>query len=83
MNEAAIVDVREVVPRERHALIFDTFANLPVGSAFILVNDHDPRPLKYQFAAEHDGEFSWEYLESGPERWRVRIGRMDAPRASA
>lgn len=69
------LDVREVVPRERHTLIFDTFTGLKPGEAFILVNDHDPRPLYYQFQAEHTGEFSWDYLEQGPEVWRVRIGR--------
>lgn len=41
----------------------------------MLVNDHDPKPLYYQFAAEHTGAFSWEYLEEGPRTWRVRIGR--------
>lgn len=43
----------------------------------ILVNDHDPLPLYYQFAAEHIGAFRWEYEESGPEVWRVRISRGD------
>jgi len=41
----------------------------------VLVNDHDPKPLRYQFQAEHPGEFTWDYLESGPEAWRVRIAR--------
>ncbi|MGW5686669.1 DUF2249 domain-containing protein [Nonomuraea sp. NPDC003754] len=45
------------------------------GTAFVLVNDHDPKPLYYQFAAEHPGAFTWEYLEAGPEVWKVRIGR--------
>jgi uncharacterized protein (DUF2249 family) len=40
------------------------------------VNDHDPKPLWYQFAAEHAGEFIWETIEDGPEVWRVRIGRV-------
>ena len=44
----------------------------------MLVNDHDPKPLRYQFEAEHAGQFTWEYLESGPEVWRVRIGRPGA-----
>ncbi|KWX04263.1 hypothetical protein TH66_09870 [Carbonactinospora thermoautotrophica] len=72
------LDVRRLVPAERHRQIFATFRALPEGSAFVLVNDHDPKPLYYQFAAEHPGEFVWEYLESGPQTWRVRIGR---PRA--
>jgi uncharacterized protein (DUF2249 family) len=69
------LDVRNVVPRERHTLIFDTYTGLKPGEAFILINDHDPRPLYYQFEAEHTGQFSWNYLEQGPEVWRVRIGR--------
>lgn len=69
------LDVRNVAPRERHTLIFDTYKGLKPGDAFVLINDHDPRPLYYQFEAEHTGQFSWDYLEAGPEVWRVRIGR--------
>jgi uncharacterized protein (DUF2249 family) len=69
------LDVRNVAPRERHTLIFDTYTGLKPGEAFTLINDHDPRPLYYQFEAEHTGQFSWNYLEQGPEVWRVRIGR--------
>ncbi|MDA8093160.1 MAG: DUF2249 domain-containing protein [Betaproteobacteria bacterium] len=72
------VDVRSIAPRERHPLIFDTFASLASDEAMLLVNDHDPKPLYYQLEAEHHGKFSWEYLETGPEIWRVRIGRIAA-----
>ncbi|MGH7037048.1 MAG: DUF2249 domain-containing protein [Stellaceae bacterium] len=69
------LDVRDLPPPQRHALIFDTCGKLPVGNAVILVNDHDPRPLYYQFEAEQPGQFGWEYIERGPEVWRVRITR--------
>ncbi|MES9537583.1 MULTISPECIES: DUF2249 domain-containing protein [unclassified Actinomadura] len=69
------LDVRTLVPAQRHAQIFEAFGALAAGTAFVLVNDHDPKPLYYQFAAEHPGEFTWEYEEAGPEVWRVRIGR--------
>lgn len=72
------VDVRTIIPRERHPLIFRTFDALQPGESFELVNDHDPKPLYYQFAAEHEGQFTWDYLEEGPEVWRVRIGRPAA-----
>ncbi len=71
-----IVDVREVAPRSRHPLIFDTFGQLAPDESFILVNDHDPKPLYYQFQAEQPGSFTWEYIETGPETWRVRIGKV-------
>lgn len=44
-----------------------------------LVNDHDPKPLYYQFQVEMPGAFTWEYLEQGPHDWRVAITRNDAP----
>ena len=46
-----------------------------------LVNDHDPKPSYYQFQAEMPGEFSWNYLESGPDNWRVSICKL-APSAA-
>jgi uncharacterized protein (DUF2249 family) len=69
------LDVRNEPPARRHELIFDTWGALAEGDGFVLVNDHDPKPLEYQFAAEHAGQFTWDYLEQGPEVWRVRIGR--------
>lgn len=69
----AQVDARIYPPREKHAVIFDTFNNLKSGEEMELVNDHDPRPLYYQFSAEYTEQFEWEYLEQGPEVWRVAI----------
>ena len=69
------LDVRDLPPARRHTTIFDTYRALLPGKAFVLVNDHDPKPLRYQFEAEHAGQFTWDALESGPEVWRVRIGR--------
>ena len=70
-----VIDVRQIVPRMRHALIFGTFHQLGPGEAFTLVNDHDPKPLFHRFSAEHPGAFGWDYQEQGPDVWRVRISR--------
>ncbi len=70
------LDVRRLAAPKRHPLIFETFEALEPGEAFVLINDHDPKPLYYQFKAERAGRFSWDYLEQGPEVWRVRIGRI-------
>ncbi|HEY8704363.1 MAG TPA: DUF2249 domain-containing protein [Gaiellaceae bacterium] len=74
----AILDVRTEPPARRHELIFDTYNGLQPGEGFVLVNDHDPKPLWYQFEAEYAGAYAWDYLEQGPEVWRVRIGRPEA-----
>jgi uncharacterized protein (DUF2249 family)/hemerythrin-like domain-containing protein len=69
------LDVRHLAPAQRHQVILQRFEALPVGGSFILVNDHDPKPLYYQLVAEYAGELAWEYLASGPEVWRVRMGQ--------
>lgn len=70
------VDVRSLVPAQRHAKIFQLVDALEAGDSFILVNDHDPKPLYYQLEAEHPKEFSWTYIEKGPAVWRVEIGKQ-------
>ena len=74
-----LIDVRPMPPRQRHPTIFNTWASLNDGGVILLINDHDPVPLYYQFACEHTGTFRWEYLEQGPEVWRVRISKGDFP----
>ncbi|MEO8311861.1 MAG: DUF2249 domain-containing protein [Caldimonas sp.] len=78
MNQAVSptrIDVRAIAPRERHPLIFSTFRALGAAESMEIVNDHDPRPLWYQMQSEQPGRFAWEYLESGPDTWRVLITR--------
>lgn len=77
------LDVRQEIPARRHELIFETYGSLAPGEAFELVNDHDPKPLYHQFAAEHAGEFEWTALEEGPEVWRIEIARTAAPAQEA
>ncbi len=78
MSHEPTIDVRTIAPRDRHPLIFGAFDELAPGVAFTLVTDHDPKPLYYQFSAELGGQFTWEYLERGPDVWRVRIGKQPA-----
>lgn len=77
------IDVRTIAPRERHPTIFATFAGLAVGDALEIVNDHDPKPLYYQFAAELPDTFAWNYVESGPDVWRVTLRKLAAAPAAS
>ncbi|WIM11614.1 DUF2249 domain-containing protein [Enhydrobacter sp.] len=70
-----VIDVRTLVPAQRHQKIFQLVNELVPGASFVLVNDHDPKPLYYQLEAEYPKQFSWTYLERGPEVWRVEIGK--------
>jgi uncharacterized protein (DUF2249 family) len=80
---ATTIDVREIAPRERHALIFARFDALQPGQALQLVSDHDPQPLRHHFEDRSPGRFEWAYLEAGPDLWRVQIGKMAAAATAA
>jgi len=73
---AARVDARLYEPKDKHPTIFKTFEGLKKGEKMELINDHDPKPLYYQMSAEIPGQFEWEYLEEGPEVWRVSIKKL-------
>lgn len=72
---AAQVDAREYQPKDKHRVIFETFHNLKDGESMLLINDHDPKPLQYQFMVEYKDHYEWEYIEQGPEVWKVSIGK--------
>lgn len=66
-------DLRPFPPTERHEMFYKAFADIGPGEAFEFTNDHDPKPLYYQMEAESKEPFRWEYLEKGPEDWKVRV----------
>ena len=75
-SNSSRIDVREIAPLQRHALNYSTFRSLGAAETMEIVNDHDPRPLYYRMQAEQPGQFAWDYLENGPDVWRVRITKL-------
>ncbi len=73
-SELEILNATLIEPRFKHAAIFERFDQLNHGDSFILMNDHDPKPLYYQLINERGDYFTWEYLEEGPVWWRIKIG---------
>lgn len=76
MPEIKQLDIRPLSPPQKHPTIFKMFDELKSGEGFQLINDHDPRPLNYQFQFERAGQFTWEYAEQGPTVWRVNISKV-------
>ncbi|WP_373365762.1 DUF2249 domain-containing protein [Mycobacterium kansasii] len=70
------LDVRRLRKPDKHPMIFARYAALPTGGSFVLVNNHDPKHLRAEFDTEHPGGYGWEYLEKGPEVWRIRISKL-------
>lgn len=73
---AKTINASEYPPHQKHKVIFETFDSLEPGQTMLLVNDHDPVPLHYQFRLEREDKFTWEYIEQGPETFRIKIARV-------
>jgi regulator of cell morphogenesis and NO signaling len=70
-----ILNVTLLEPRQKHPTIFARFDDLEEGESLTIHNDHDPKPLYYQLLGERGNIFIWEYLEEGPQSWKVRISK--------
>ena len=67
------LDVRQVPHALRHATVFGALDAVPPGTAMVLLAPHDPLPLLAQIEQRSPGAFAVEYLERGPETWRLRL----------
>jgi len=70
-----ILDVTKLEPWLKHSTIFARFDELAGGESLIIHNDHDPKPLYYQLLGQKGDIFTWEYLESGPQWWKIKISK--------
>ena len=69
------LDARAVPHAIRHATIFGALDSVEAGSGMVLVAPHDPLPLLALLEQRSPGLFSVDYLERGPEAWRIRFIR--------
>ena len=70
-----ILNVSIIEPKLKHPTIFVKFDELVAGESLTIHNDHDPKPLYYQLLGERGNIFTWEYLQEGPDLWRVKISK--------
>jgi uncharacterized protein (DUF2249 family) len=68
------LDVRDVPPKHRFELIMNAYDRLESGETLELAVDHDPTCMYYTLKADYgDAAFSFDYVERGPETWRVHV----------
>lgn len=75
LQNSNLINVSEIEPRLKHPTIFKKFDELKPGESMTIHNDHDPKPLYYQLLGERGNIFTWEYLEEGPQLWRIAIAK--------
>lgn len=71
------LDARAIPHAIRHATIFGALDALGPGSGLVLVAPHDPVPLLAQVGDRWPGQFTVDYLEHGPEAWRLAFVRVE------
>lgn len=69
------LDVQTIPHAIRHASIFGAIESLVPTGGMIISATHDPVPLLLQLEAKHGDLYATEYLDKGPERWRILIRR--------
>lgn len=72
------LDARVVPHAIRHATIFGALDAVRPGGGMILIAPHDPLPLLSQIERRAPGVFAVDYLERGPEAWRLSFVRRVA-----
>lgn len=73
-NHEKLLDVCPVEPKYRFDFIMGAWKALRSKESFLLTVDHDPQCMYYTLVAD-EGEqaFCFDYLENGPEVWKVRV----------
>ena len=73
------LDVREIPPVDRHTTIHETFDEMEPGETLTIVNDHEPKPLYYEMAAETPSfdEEGYEVRREASDRFVANFPKLD------
>lgn len=70
------IDLRAVPIWERHPMIFAALDELAPGDDLVLVNDHEPLPLRLEIERTRPGAFSWSAIMTAGDAWEIAIERL-------
>ncbi len=71
--QVTTMDLRQMAADERRPRVFEHFDLMNAGDILFLMHSHHSTPLFYLLLAEAPLGFTWDYLEQGPDYWRIRI----------
>lgn len=69
------LDARVIPHAIRHAAIHGVVDSLQPGAAFVLVAPHNPVPLLAQIEQRHGDAMTIDYVQTGPDAWKLKITR--------
>ncbi|MGQ3328091.1 MULTISPECIES: DUF2249 domain-containing protein [Halorubrum] len=73
------LDVREIPPVNRHDTIHEEFDGMDPGETLTIVNDHEPKPLYYEMAAEVPAfdEEAYEVRQKAPDEFVAEFPKTE------
>ncbi len=72
------LDARAIPHAIRHAAILGALDGIAPGDGLVLIAPHDPLGLLAQLESRAPDTFAVEYLQRGPEAWRLSLTRTVA-----
>lgn len=67
------VYARSSNPEHEDRILFETLDSLQMGETIEIIDNHDPSSLYNQLQENMPNEFEWNYLEEGPDTWKVAV----------
>ena len=58
-----------------NSVVLSHFDSLPVGEKMVIINNSDPSHVFNELEEKRFGKFEWEYIEEGPEVWKVSLAK--------
>lgn len=74
-SDDIVLDVRLIPHEVRKGSVLGAVGAVPAGGRLVLLAPHDPVPMLALVDRQYPGSFVAEYLDRGPEQWRVRLSR--------
>lgn len=71
-----IYDARALTCETKQPQVFARARNLAHGDYFVLINGHNPMPLRHLLNSAHPQQFSWESIQEQPGAFAVRVSRI-------
>ena len=76
-----IFDARELSCDVKRPAVIGRCVSLPVGASFVLLNGHDPVPLRAFLDGQFPGCFRWEHVPelADDDSVAIRVSKVAAP----
>lgn len=77
VNKTETIDLRKIPYFGRTDEVLVLWRKIKPGQSLKIINDHDPKPLYYQFEMQQHGRFEWHNIREGARKWVIKIKKIN------